>query len=465
MTDSFGARLRRRREEQGIALAAIAEQTKIKSSLLEALERGDVRHWPSGIFRRAFIRAYAEAIGLDPDAIVREFLDLYPEPDELAAAATLMATTADDARSNGAPPTRLRQMVGSAIGSLGRFRRTTPAQETPAAGAAPRREAPPVEAPAAAESRFPVASPALWDAANDVALDRAVTPPEEAVEPVPTGAGLLLEQPHAVAIEPAGGEPHDDAFAGRDDRHLAAAGEPRLDPRSIDVPTLDEAAPAPQAAASARPRDDQPPAETRVEPAADVRMMDRAEPDPASFVPDFLAVANLCTEFARVEDAQALRPLVQRATEVLDAAGLIVWIWDGIAEQLRPALVHGYSERVIAQLPAVAADADNATAAAFRSAQPCAISASDHTCSALVVPLLTPGGCAGVLAIELPPGRERSLAVRAAATIFAAVLAQLAGGAAAEAHDGAPRMPIHDVMRPRVGSMGRFERAYRRPLP
>ena len=63
LPESFGARLRQRRERQHIALSTIAEQTKIKLSLLEALERDDVSHWPSGIFRRAFIRAYAHAIG------------------------------------------------------------------------------------------------------------------------------------------------------------------------------------------------------------------------------------------------------------------------------------------------------------------------------------------------------------------------------------------------------------------
>ena len=78
MSESFGARLRRRREEQQIALATIAERTKIKQSLLEALERDDISHWPTGIFRRAFIRAYALGIGLDPDVVVREFFEVFP---------------------------------------------------------------------------------------------------------------------------------------------------------------------------------------------------------------------------------------------------------------------------------------------------------------------------------------------------------------------------------------------------
>jgi cytoskeletal protein RodZ len=61
MHESFSARLRRHREEQHIALVTIAEQTKIKLSLLEDLERDDISHWPAGIFRRAFIRPYANA--------------------------------------------------------------------------------------------------------------------------------------------------------------------------------------------------------------------------------------------------------------------------------------------------------------------------------------------------------------------------------------------------------------------
>jgi GAF domain-containing protein len=51
------------------------------------------------------------------------------------------------------------------------------------------------------------------------------------------------------------------------------------------------------------------------------------------------------------------------------------------------------------------------------------IHSRDRTSSALVVPMLTPAGCAGVLATELPSGAERMKSVRAAAMIFAAQLA------------------------------------------
>ena len=62
MPETLGARLRQRREERGIALVAIAQQTKIKESLLDGLEKDDLSHWPSRLYRRAFVRAYARDV-------------------------------------------------------------------------------------------------------------------------------------------------------------------------------------------------------------------------------------------------------------------------------------------------------------------------------------------------------------------------------------------------------------------
>ena len=348
MSESLGARLRQRREEQAITLITIAEQTKIKLSLLDALERDDVSQWPAGIFRRAFIRAYAHAIGLNPDVVVREFLEVHPDPVEVVAAAAAMASEADSARVNAAPPTRLRHLFGSAIGSLSRLRRPTP-----------------VEDPVVAE-RAPVHEPAP----SKPELQAAPLPPPE---PVPD-PGLL---------------------------------------------------------------------ETTTEVVADSTPMTQ----PASSEPDFLAAANLCTELGRVENASDVQPLLQEAARVLDAIGLIVWVWDAQVEELMPAVACGYSDKVLAQLPTVKRDADNATAAAFRSAQTCAIDGSDHVSGALAVPLLTPSGCAGVLAIELQPGREQTRSVRAVVTIFAAQLAQLLGGAPVPAV-----RPQADAMVPLIGN-------------
>jgi transcriptional regulator with XRE-family HTH domain len=96
--ESFGQRLRRERERRQIPLASIAANTKISLSLFEGLERDDVSRWPSGIFRRSFIRAYATAIGMDGDELTREFLTLYPDPAETLAADARHSHAPDAAR-------------------------------------------------------------------------------------------------------------------------------------------------------------------------------------------------------------------------------------------------------------------------------------------------------------------------------------------------------------------------------
>jgi hypothetical protein len=73
---AFGQRLRRERERRGVRLETIAQSTKIKASLLDALERGDFTQWPAGIFGRGFLRAYLTAIGQPTEASVAEFQQL-----------------------------------------------------------------------------------------------------------------------------------------------------------------------------------------------------------------------------------------------------------------------------------------------------------------------------------------------------------------------------------------------------
>jgi transcriptional regulator with XRE-family HTH domain len=306
MPESFGARLRQQRERQHIALAAIAAQTKIKLSLLEALERDDVSRWPAGIFRRAFIRAHAHAIGLEPDVVVREFLEHHPDPIEVVAmvsAGPAIAPGLEGAWVSAGPPTRFQYLVGSAIDSFSRLR-----------------------------------------------------------------LGIVGRRRSAV-------------------EDLAAA-----DCTSVHPPAPSE--------------------------------------------PDLVAAAQLCTKLGRVDEAREAAPLLAEAASLLDAVGLIVWVWNPQATELRPTLAHGYSDKVLVQLPKVQRDTDNATAAAFRSAQTCVVNGSDLASGALVVPLLTSVGCVGVLAIELQHGSERKESVRALVTIFAAQLARLVGSARpAEAAD------------------------------
>jgi cytoskeleton protein RodZ len=76
---TFGAYLQNRREGRHLSLHDVAAETKIAGRYLAALERGDVRSWPGGLYRRAMVRAYAAAIGLDPETTVCEFEDAFNE--------------------------------------------------------------------------------------------------------------------------------------------------------------------------------------------------------------------------------------------------------------------------------------------------------------------------------------------------------------------------------------------------
>jgi Helix-turn-helix domain len=72
-TTTLGAYLRAERERRDLALRTISESTKVSLPLLEGLESDDISRWPGGIFRRAFVRSYAEAVGLDPDDVFQRF--------------------------------------------------------------------------------------------------------------------------------------------------------------------------------------------------------------------------------------------------------------------------------------------------------------------------------------------------------------------------------------------------------
>ncbi|MBS1820307.1 MAG: helix-turn-helix domain-containing protein [Acidobacteria bacterium] len=79
LAGDFGARLREARERRGLSLRVIADTTRISVRALEALERNDISRLPGGIFSRAFVRAYATEIGLDPEQTVAEFITRFPD--------------------------------------------------------------------------------------------------------------------------------------------------------------------------------------------------------------------------------------------------------------------------------------------------------------------------------------------------------------------------------------------------
>lgn len=147
----------------------------------------------------------------------------------------------------------------------------------------------------------------------------------------------------------------------------------------------------------------------------------------AGTVPDesLDAAAKVCTDLARVKDADELRDALGRAARLLDASGVIVWVTEGGGKSLKPLLTYGYPEEALRRIPTLPRDQDNATAAAWRDAVTQVVDATDTAPGAIAVPLLVPQGCVGVLAAEIRHGRESATATRALAQIVAAQLAVL----------------------------------------
>jgi hypothetical protein len=80
----LGAKLRGERERRGIGIDEIEAETRIRAKFLLALEEERFDALPGPAYVRAFVRDYAEQLGLDPQELVNE-LNARPElvPDEV----------------------------------------------------------------------------------------------------------------------------------------------------------------------------------------------------------------------------------------------------------------------------------------------------------------------------------------------------------------------------------------------
>lgn len=80
----LGQKLKEARLARGMSLDDVQELTKIRTRYLEAIEAGDYKVLPGSFYVRAFIKTYAEAVGIDPDELLTEHRqhvpDSTPEP-------------------------------------------------------------------------------------------------------------------------------------------------------------------------------------------------------------------------------------------------------------------------------------------------------------------------------------------------------------------------------------------------
>lgn len=73
MATTIGEQLRLAREQRGIPLREISDETRISVRYLEAIEANDYKRLPGGIFNRSFVKAYARCVGYDEKEAVEAY--------------------------------------------------------------------------------------------------------------------------------------------------------------------------------------------------------------------------------------------------------------------------------------------------------------------------------------------------------------------------------------------------------
>jgi hypothetical protein len=210
------------------------------------------------------------------------------------------------------------------------------------------------------------------------------------------------------------------------------------------------AAPARPRAAAAKPSTAQAPARAATPPAPPVQTpapVPAPPAEPARVAAAAIAsapalhldaIARVCTDLARLDDTSAMPAILERLATALDAPGLVLWVADADRSELTPIAAHGYPASVLARMRALPVAGENATSSAFRTGLLQTVSGNGDTNGAIAAPLMSPGGCLGVMSAEVRHDGEKQPDRLAAAAIVAAQLATIVGPPAARAQDRSP---------------------------
>jgi cytoskeletal protein RodZ len=109
----LGQHLKEAREQKQITLEDLQRTTKIQKRYLVAIEEGRFDTLPGIFYARAFVKTYAEAIGLDPEPLFDQYQSELPNPQREAVTLPSRAE-----RSKPASMTKKRTKKGSFIPAL-----------------------------------------------------------------------------------------------------------------------------------------------------------------------------------------------------------------------------------------------------------------------------------------------------------------------------------------------------------
>ena len=101
------ARLRGTRVAAGLELSEVERRTRLSPLVLKWIEEGQFHKLPGGLYARAYLRAYAEAVGLDPRDVIASLEAHLPRAAELAPA--------EPARPRPIAPPRVARMAAGVV--------------------------------------------------------------------------------------------------------------------------------------------------------------------------------------------------------------------------------------------------------------------------------------------------------------------------------------------------------------
>ncbi len=174
---SLGQTLRQAREAKGLSQSKVAAETRILVQIIDDIENEDFHRIAAPIYGRGFVRLFAECVGLDPQPLIREFMDIY--------------------EGRRAPTVHVRDVPVAAAPAP---------QPAPPPPPEPPSPVPPVSIPEPPPRVVPV--PPVVPSPEPTPAPLPVAPPPEAepapaVEPPPVVRGLdLFEQPAPAPVPP-----------------------------------------------------------------------------------------------------------------------------------------------------------------------------------------------------------------------------------------------------------------------
>ena len=204
---NLGAFLRDGRERRGLTIDQIASATRIPRRHLDALEHGELDVIPGGMYRRAEVRAFADAVGLDRNVALAR---LEQALDQHAPPAPARPAVLEPPRFQWAAYAALALLAAAslAIATRGQWTAASPAVEAPRDSASTAVPAPvaasiAVATPAAADAPAgttatpaPQTSTAVADSAAVTESAKPAVPPLETalvVTSAPAGARVLVD--------------------------------------------------------------------------------------------------------------------------------------------------------------------------------------------------------------------------------------------------------------------------------